>query len=101
MPLKRVIPCLLPSHSGLVKTVTFKNPTYVGDPINAVKTFNEKQVDELIFPDIDATVHLSRCRKFRRSYTGTQCGRFSCLRRKPFYLLREAQGSAHQLSSQI
>jgi cyclase len=41
---------------GLVKTVNFKNPKYVGDPINAVKIFNEKEVDELIVLDIDATV---------------------------------------------
>jgi cyclase len=41
---------------GLVKTVEFGNPKYVGDPINAVKIFNEKEVDELIVIDIDATV---------------------------------------------
>jgi cyclase len=41
---------------GLVKTVHFKNPKYVGDPINAVKIFNEKYVDELAIFDIDATV---------------------------------------------
>jgi cyclase len=41
---------------GLVKTVNFKDPKYVGDPINAVKIFNEKEVDELIVLDIDATV---------------------------------------------
>jgi cyclase len=51
----RVIPCLLLRQRGLVKTVKFKNPTYVGDPINAVKIFNDKQVDELIFVDISAT----------------------------------------------
>ena len=51
----RIIPCLLISNSGLVKTVKFKNPKYVGDPINAVKIFNEKQADELIVLDIDAT----------------------------------------------
>lgn len=43
-------------NRGLVKTVNFKNPKYVGDPINAVKIFNEKEVDELIVVDIDATV---------------------------------------------
>jgi cyclase len=42
--------------NGLVKTVNFKNPKYVGDPINAVKIFNEKEVDELAVFDIDATV---------------------------------------------
>jgi cyclase len=52
---KRVIPCLLLSHGGLVKTVKFKDPTYVGDPINAVRIFNEKEVDELVFLDIGAT----------------------------------------------
>lgn len=49
----RIIPCLLLKDKGLVKTVNFKNPTYVGDPINAVKIFNEKSVDELIIMDID------------------------------------------------
>lgn len=52
----RIIPCLLVHNRGLVKTVNFKNPKYVGDPINAVKIFNEKEVDELIVVDIDATV---------------------------------------------
>lgn len=51
----RIIPCLLIKNNGLVKTVKFKNPKYVGDPINAVKIFNEKEVDELIVLDIDAT----------------------------------------------
>ncbi|MBD3306023.1 imidazole glycerol phosphate synthase subunit HisF, partial [candidate division KSB3 bacterium] len=50
---KRVIPCLLLHHRGLVKTRQFKRPTYVGDPINAVKIFNDKYVDEIIFLDID------------------------------------------------
>ena len=52
----RIIPCLLLKDGGLVKTVKFKNPTYVGDPINAIKIFNEKMADELIFIDINATV---------------------------------------------
>jgi len=52
----RVIPCLLLKGQGLVKTVKFKHPKYVGDPINAVKIFNDKEVDELIFLDIEATV---------------------------------------------
>jgi cyclase len=51
----RIIPCLLIHNKGLVKTVKFKEPKYVGDPINAVKIFNEKEVDELIVLDIDAT----------------------------------------------
>lgn len=53
----RVIPCLLLHNNGLVKTVKFSNPKYVGDPINAVKIFNEKEVDELVVLDIDATVN--------------------------------------------
>ncbi|MDH4220998.1 MAG: HisA/HisF-related TIM barrel protein, partial [Candidatus Aminicenantes bacterium] len=52
----RVIPCLLLKGQGLVKTVKFKHPKYVGDPINTVKIFNEKEVDELICLDIEATV---------------------------------------------
>jgi imidazole glycerol-phosphate synthase subunit HisF len=52
----RIIPCLLVHRGGLVKTVGFKAPKYVGDPINAVKIFNEKEADELIVLDIDATV---------------------------------------------
>jgi cyclase len=51
----RIIPCLLVKDKGLVKTVNFKNPKYVGDPINAVKIFNEKEVDEIMVIDIDAT----------------------------------------------
>ncbi len=52
----RITPCLLVHKKGLVKTTCFKDPKYVGDPINAVKIFNEKEVDELIVLDIDATV---------------------------------------------
>ena len=51
----RVIPCLLLSGERLVKTVRFKQPTYVGDPINAVKIFNDREVDELAILDIGAT----------------------------------------------
>jgi cyclase len=51
----RIIPCLLIQDKGLVKTVRFKNPKYIGDPINAVRIFNEKEVDELVVLDIDAT----------------------------------------------
>jgi cyclase len=53
----RIIPCLLVKNDGLVKTVQFKDAKYVGDPINAVKIFNEKEVDELIVLNIDATSH--------------------------------------------
>jgi imidazole glycerol-phosphate synthase subunit HisF len=52
----RIIPCLLIKNGGLVKTIKFSDPKYVGDPINAVKIFNEKEVDELIVLDIDATI---------------------------------------------
>jgi cyclase len=52
----RIIPCLLVHNKGLVKTVKFKSPKYVGDPINAVKIFNEKEADELMVLDIDASV---------------------------------------------
>ncbi len=52
----RIIPCLLVKNKGLVKTVKFDNPKYVGDPINAVRIYNEKEVDELVVLDIDATV---------------------------------------------
>ena len=55
MVLNRAIPCLLLDNNGLYKTIQFKNPQYVGDPINAVKIFNEKEVDELIILDITAT----------------------------------------------
>ena len=51
----RIIPCLLVKDKGLVKTVNFTSPKYVGDPINAVRIFNEKEVDELMVLDIDAT----------------------------------------------
>jgi imidazole glycerol-phosphate synthase subunit HisF len=51
----RVIPVLLLKNNGLVKTIRFKDPVYLGDPINAVKIFNEKEVDELILLDITAT----------------------------------------------
>jgi imidazole glycerol-phosphate synthase subunit HisF len=52
----RIIPSLLIHEGGLVKTVSFKAPKYVGDPINAVKIFNEKECDELAVFDIDASV---------------------------------------------
>jgi cyclase len=52
----RIIPCLLVHKGGLVKTRRFGEPKYVGDPINAVRIFNEKEVDELLVADIDASV---------------------------------------------
>jgi len=51
----RIAPCLLVKDGGLVKTQAFGSPKYVGDPINAVRIFNEKEVDEIIVLDIDAT----------------------------------------------
>jgi cyclase len=56
MILPRVIPALLLQGQGLVKTVKFKDPTYLGDPINTVRIFNDKEVDELVFLDITATI---------------------------------------------
>jgi cyclase len=52
----RVIPTLLVKGNGLVKTVQFKNPRYIGDPVNTAKLFNDKEVDELMVLDITATV---------------------------------------------
>lgn len=51
----RVIPTLLLRNRGLVKTERFAKPRYVGDPINAIRIFNEKEVDELIVLDIEAS----------------------------------------------
>lgn len=51
----RIIPCLLVHNGGLVKTTGFASAKYVGDPLNAVRIFNEKEVDELMVLDIDAT----------------------------------------------
>lgn len=51
----RVIPCLLLKNGGLVKTIGFADPKYVGDPINTMRIFNEKEVDELILLDIEAS----------------------------------------------
>jgi imidazole glycerol-phosphate synthase subunit HisF len=51
----RIIPCLLLRNAGLVKTKSFANPIYVGDPINAIRIFNEKEVDELMVLDITAS----------------------------------------------
>jgi imidazole glycerol-phosphate synthase subunit HisF len=51
----RIIPILLHDKRGLVKTRGFKNPVYIGDPINSIRIFNEKYVDELVFLDIGRT----------------------------------------------
>ena len=52
----RVMPCLLLKDGALVKTIQFKNPSYVGDPTNAIKIYNEKEVDELVVVDITASI---------------------------------------------
>ncbi len=52
----RLIPCLLVENGALVKTQRFRNGKYVGDPLNAVRIFNEKEVDELVVIDISATL---------------------------------------------
>ena len=56
---RRVIPILLLDRSGLYKTQKFLNPKYIGDPINAIRIFNEKEVDELVLLDIGATANNS------------------------------------------
>ena len=53
----RVIPCLLLKEGGLYKTVRFKNPRYLGDPINTLMLFNEKEADEIVILDISASVN--------------------------------------------
>ncbi|XXK45517.1 AglZ/HisF2 family acetamidino modification protein [Porticoccaceae bacterium nBUS_17] len=53
----RIIPCLLLSDGGLVKTQKFTSKKYVGDPINAIRIFNEKECDELMVLDIDASIN--------------------------------------------
>jgi cyclase len=55
MIFSRVIPCLSIMDDGLVKTIQFNQPSYVGDPINAIKIFNDKEVDELVLLDITAS----------------------------------------------
>tara|TARA_Y100001968_G_C19424324_1_gene753487 strand:+ start:1280 stop:2050 length:771 start_codon:yes stop_codon:yes gene_type:complete len=52
----RIIPCLLVHNKGLCKTTNFSNHKYIGDPLNAVRIFNEKNVDEIIILDIDKTI---------------------------------------------
>jgi len=55
MIIPRVIPCLLLKNGGLVKTIKFNNETYIGDPLNAIRIFNKKEVDELALMDIEAS----------------------------------------------
>ena len=51
----RVIPCLLIQGNGLVKTRKFKDPVYIGDPVNAMRIFSDKEADEIVVLDIDAS----------------------------------------------
>ncbi len=55
MLIERLIPCLLVQSGGLCKTVRFKTPTYLGDPVNALKIFSDKEADEIVVIDIGAT----------------------------------------------
>lgn len=56
----RIIPVLLLKNNGLVKSIQFKNHKYIGDPMNAVRIYNELEADEIIFLDIEATKN-NRC----------------------------------------
>lgn len=69
----RIIACLLIRNGGLVKTVKFGGPKYVGDPINAVRIFNEKEVDELMVLDIDASVNDDKPNYQLISYIAAEC----------------------------
>lgn len=69
----RVIPCLLLKNEGLVKTVKFRNQTYVGDPINTVRIFNDKEVDELVFLDISATREKRRLNFRLMEHVASEC----------------------------
>lgn len=69
----RVIPCLLLKGQGLVKTTNFTNPKYIGDPINAVKIFNDKEVHELVFLDITASIEKRSLRLDYISDIASEC----------------------------
>jgi len=69
----RIIPCLLIHKEGLVKTKQFKDHKYVGDPLNAVRIFNEKEVDEILIIDIDATVNKQKPNFELIEQLATQC----------------------------
>ncbi len=69
----RIIPCLLLKGLGLVKTVGFREPKYVGDPRNAVRIFNEKEADELLLLDITATLERRRPRFEMISDIASEC----------------------------
>jgi cyclase len=68
-----VIPCLLVAAGRLVKTVGFRKPRYVGDPINTVRIFNEKEVDEIIILDIEASRRRTGPEYDRIVEIGSQC----------------------------
>lgn len=51
----RIIPCLLIRGNGLVKTKKFKDAVYIGDPVNAVRIFSDKEADEIVVLDIDVS----------------------------------------------
>jgi cyclase len=63
----RIIPCLLLKEKGLVKTVQFNEPNYIGDPINAVRIFNDKEADELIFLNIMASKRTGFFKKVKKT----------------------------------
>lgn len=73
MPFSRVIPVLLLREGGLVKSVKFGKHRYIGDPINAVKILNEKEVDELVLLDIDATIQNRKPDKKVISEIASEC----------------------------
>ncbi len=73
MLVARVMPCLLLRNAALVKTVQFKSPSYVGDPINAIRIYNEKEVDELVFLDITRTIEGKRPQLKLLSEIASEC----------------------------
>jgi len=73
MLINRFIPVLLLKNQGLVKTVKFKDPTYVGDPINAIKILNEKEVDEMVFLDITASLENREPQYGKIAEVATEC----------------------------
>jgi cyclase len=73
MLVARVMPCLLLRNAALVKTIQFKNPSYVGDPINAIRIYNEKEVDELVFLDITRTIEGKRPQLKLLSEIASEC----------------------------
>ena len=101
MNLKRIIPILLIENNRLVKTVNFSKPRYVGDPINAVKIFSEKEADEIIEAlevefDYDKRVELAH--RFHKLVYDEQPYTFFYTRRSPFYWQKKLQGTKAQLT---